>query len=1315
MQLYPQVMYAALSELWEQGILSNWDGRSERTHMIQALLTTSHTRLVEATLYHENSSQNAKTAILDTYIQQWKFEEILEYLKTQKENHFYYHFAHYIHQIVEKCSDAYIHEFLELEKYSSQHREDIILSLYKSHRRDFADRLIDKYIATTFQNVFKTFLKIKSGEKLSEESILWELHTLFSQIWEKGNAKKWLSYAEDIVRAMQEQNYTIGCVRNIYIKILAEADKWQYRIFSFHELEDHIQDSFISESKYDEAIAFIELWGWYESHLREVLLKKLMSKYLSEQDARVTIEKLTQNFNLKIQECEEKLKQSSKEQSRSARENRFYDRLELYHFQAEKYAALAIYGLLYEKQDEANDAISNMIEWVDKIRIPGKKDAPQEHINFLAKNSKRTKRLFRERFYELWLLERLPEYGGWSSPMQDPKITREKKQEKRENRKNVMVENRTRGERELENQIVSTKRILAYMRLLNDDNIEDAFKMLEANTSFITYTSDWFSAGQILKKNPKKFLDIFHTCAKNAKDSVYWAEILRWMEYFFIEAIKLWSFDVDSFRKGFISFLTDVSRDRGRNYYRPIPWSVIYNIVHHFIKIGEKETAWKWYNFFRKEVWEWWEWEVVSLKTQDVCMWLFIHGVSYEEWGGVSSSLRESTQQRTHTQEIEYHNTEIELAIVLNNTEKLRFHSEELRKCISTPTQAKKWVQLMTFGTLRTSHIKKDELQWVYSQTHDEWVRWRIIDAMIDAKIPGVESLPEIQSQHTPHRITKYFFQKLISSEVLHQYTEMFLRDERHISFLRRLLSEYQNEFNTVMETLHTLSKRAINELHKTRNNNIEDYATKEAEFYDIWLWKHIFLILREIWVFSPWIFIQAQRVWFDSLKVSKMGRDIKEAKQQFFTNQPISSEIDRELLAEIIYAAYKPANLSLWQVQSLCPSLRDCSKHLDSFFFEKQWYKLNFRNRKNVRLRQKNDILESEVLLKSISSFFQENQYLSNWDTQKLRSSVRVLLEIGRFKMENDLGVEDILVPFIMEDEYMGQLLKCEHTNETDLFTTLWNFQEWLGIYLKDTIEERLREFFFTYYEDICHMLEKFVLSMKTEKRRLVLQEQLKIDIEEYITILDWKEGNVTISDIVQLAAKIIWEVIIHKFKPLKDMQRTFKKDIWKFITEDGGDILQSTGVYRAVMSKNISSFFAKSSAGICTAGDTELFHREDHFHINIIDEEKQLCIGNIQAYVLEQKGKKYLLLRGFNPSVNLLKDVDTWVFCEAILDIWKIFCRDNNLEGVIVSENWSFHALSNRGEIVNYIHRMYASQLRDMPSFNITSKDSIYAGYYI
>jgi hypothetical protein len=83
-------------------------------------------------------------------------------------------------------------------------------------------------------------------------------------------------------------------------------------------------------------------------------------------------------------------------------------------------------------------------------------------------------------------------------------------------------------------------------------------------------------------------------------------------------------------------------------------------------------------------------------------------------------------------------------------------------------------------------------------------------------------------------------------------------------------LAEYQNEFNTVMETLNILSTNEMTRLRfEDGSQNIEDYVDVEKKYSDPKNWEEIFLVLQEVGMFTPGIYMQAQKVGFERDKLA--------------------------------------------------------------------------------------------------------------------------------------------------------------------------------------------------------------------------------------------------------------------------------------------------------------------------------------------------------------------------------------------------------------------------------------------------------------
>jgi hypothetical protein len=140
---------------------------------------------------------------------------------------------------------------------------------------------------------------------------------------------------------------------------------------------------------------------------------------------------------------------------------------------------------------------------------------------------------------------------------------------------------------------------------------------------------------------------------------------------------------------------------------------------------------------------------------------------------------------------------------------------------------------------------------------------------------------------------------------------------------------------------------------------------------------------------------------------------------------------------------------------------------------------------------------------------------------------------------------------------------------------------------------------------------------------------------------------------------------------------------------------------------SKNRSSFFAKASAGICTAADVDLFVRADHFHLNLVDCAEVRVVGNAQAYILEHNNTRVLLLRGINPAASYVTVKNAGAIVRAILVAAVQMAANSGLDEVHLSESLGiWNADSGRAEI----RIILESLCSDLPVVELTAPFQIF-----
>ena len=126
--------------------------------------------------------------------------------------------------------------------------------------------------------------------------------------------------------------------------------------------------------------------------------------------------------------------------------------------------------------------------------------------------------------------------------------------------------------------------------------------------------------------------------------------------------------------------------------------------------------------------------------------------------------------------------------------------------------------------------------------------------------------------------------------------------------------------------------------------------------------------------------------------------------------------------------------------------------------------------------------------------------------------------------------------------------------------------------------------------------------------------------------------------------------------------------------------------------LSKNCPSFLAKGSVGICTARDLDLYYRPDHHHLNIVDVDSGLVVGNVQLHVLDNDGSQLLLIRAVNATNAYLDRGSARAIVEATIHACLELAASSGIDEVHLCEGVSFwHLNSSRPQIRAVLEPFY------------------------
>ncbi len=515
-----------------------------------------------------------------------------------------------------------------------------------------------------------------------------------------------------------------------------------------------------------------------------------------------------------------------------------------------------------------------------------------------------------------------------------------------------------------------------------------------------------------------------------------------------------------------------------------------------------------------------------------------------------------------------------------------------------------------------------------------------------------------------------FLAKKLVESGYLAKGTVNFLKTDRE--FLRQLLAQYPNEFNTTVDTLA----------------GMDGFSPAKNQ-------EKIFSAIREIGAPTPKLF--ASYVKLDPAGRAELVKKVETIKSKFFKNEPIGSllpEEDKGILAEMVYIAYKPVGMSFENVESLLLQVSDRTNDLSGYVFPQGGYSLS-ASQKSYVLREGAN-LDFASFAKYVSALTPELPKGEDRAKALRQAFVKVARAGTNYSPEE---VSTLMYP-MARDEFVANFTTQEREmDSSSAYALLTEFREVMGIYFKDNYSHRLASLL-DKKPEISEAVKK---NLSDPSRQVTIEKQLSLPEKP-----DWGailESNEKTADVL---SKIIFS------KAISPILAQAKSDMKKF--EESKETKGELGAnIRAYLSKNQASFFAKASAGVCTAQDIGLFNRQEHFHMNIIENES-VARGNIMAYVVEVNGEKSLLLRGFNPNTDFVSQIDVGKFCEAVLDVARQFAKDNNLAHVYITEQTGWHPLSNRTEVASYLTGRYAKEARRLDfAYSVASSSSVNSIYLI
>lgn len=430
---------------------------------------------------------------------------------------------------------------------------------------------------------------------------------------------------------------------------------------------------------------------------------------------------------------------------------------------------------------------------------------------------------------------------------------------------------------------------------------------------------------------------------------------------------------------------------------------------------------------------------------------------------------------------------------------------------------------------------------------------------------------------------------------------------------------------------------------------------------------------------------------------------------QQVLSSGQIEVE-DTDLLSEIIYLAYRPTGFTVDRIADLLryQNLIDYTDHLSKLSFTKEGYDMQFRLTGRVQRQE----FDKGLLRQADLAFL----------TPERETPTAEYIATALSAKPEHIGVMPLLINRILRQLDDQRIIAYDKANLAGSSTSAPYTQERLDTLLElltvipteDTFEEMSTKILTEdpqTFEAVKSAVDRYLWFMnkarlpkperaaKTKMDEIIghLSKDINADVAAFfdspeLTVLG-KEAIEAFREMgnSELLAALSAEVArrflgydiseranitLETFrKAMSDwflrQRAVVKKELRKIETFQTDEFAQ----VRAVLSKNVGSYFAKAGADICTMENMNMWREDRHYHLNLIY--KNQIIGNVMVYF--EPERDYMIVRGVNPRNDVMVKFDRRSMAEGIVGVLDELARQNGYREIFMTDQEWF-ALSNR-----------------------------------
>ncbi len=389
-------------------------------------------------------------------------------------------------------------------------------------------------------------------------------------------------------------------------------------------------------------------------------------------------------------------------------------------------------------------------------------------------------------------------------------------------------------------------------------------------------------------------------------------------------------------------------------------------------------------------------------------------------------------------------------------------------------------------------------------------------------------------------------------------------------------------------------------------------------------------------------------------------------AMKKVLSSEEIKQEELDDFLYEAIFMAYRPTWFFENNIKEMIENweIEDLTHQLNAIKFDSEGYDLVvYDNEKKLEWELDEKIIYNSNSIasgKKVKEFLNDN-FINDINVKTFFSKSTEFNKIEKiitkfYSINNDYRLDFFKENLLEEDSYKWK----------KAYILLNNLYEAFWVVTKDSFPEYIAEELKKEdIETIDNIFSK-IKKLKDPKFKKEFEEVCNENVSDEKNI-SWEEKQKIIT--------ILTEKRIIEFGQF--MQKKIKKELKKFKVTRWEE-----KHFKAIISKNIWSFFAKAWAELCTASDKYMWEEERHVHLNLIDQEKNQIIWNIMLYFEEDRD--YLIVRWFNPIREIVDNYDNKQLVSEMIWVVKKIAKQNWFDKVYIPKvNFWWHNLSNRSKI--------------------------------